>query len=73
MIHVIMTYSQVALLSVNEWNRIQDQICGVNIEKEEALRRQERKEARRHQSLATVKHWENTIEVERILLIVALL
>ncbi len=58
-----MTDLQVALLSINEWNRIQDQLSGVNREKEEAKRRQERKKARHQQSLATVEHWENTIEV----------
>lgn len=56
-------HQKVALITLNEWSRIQDKLAGVNEKRDEAIKRQEKKKARHQMSLATVKNWGNTIEV----------
>lgn len=52
-----------AILTSNDWSRIQQQLSGVNWQKEAARRRHIDREEKHQKSLDTVKHWGNTIEV----------
>ncbi|CAI7992319.1 Coiled-coil domain-containing protein 173 [Geodia barretti] len=57
---------QVAVVPVSEWQRIKDSLDRRQREKEELCKARECRENRRLQSQNIVKHWENTIEGQRL-------
>jgi hypothetical protein len=54
---------QATVILPKDLERLKLQISGVNLQKDEAKKRQEQREDKHNLSQSMVKNWENTIEV----------